>query len=161
MTPNERKMVDDLNSIALSYAADELELRAQALPLGTTFIGGGLHDAPKFDVMMWAVWWMRARADSVVVSSPVAGVRWCSCGQPWKPAAGLFGTTEETRCHACVLRDRHKREGDGLGGYLRDILDAWENWTRSRNSSGGYDLKFASVHADAIEAARAAIGEKP
>jgi hypothetical protein len=34
-----------------------------------------------------------------------AGVRWCECGQPWKPAAGLFGTTEETRCPACVLKD--------------------------------------------------------
>jgi hypothetical protein len=32
-------------------------------------------------------------------------VRWCSCGQPWVPAAGLYGTTEETRCPGCVLRE--------------------------------------------------------
>ncbi len=33
------------------------------------------------------------------------GVHWCSCGQPWKLALGLYGTTEATRCHACTLRE--------------------------------------------------------
>jgi hypothetical protein len=32
-------------------------------------------------------------------------VRWCKCNQPWLPAVGLYGTTEETRCQACVLRE--------------------------------------------------------
>ena len=32
------------------------------------------------------------------------GARKCSCGQPWIPASGLYGTTEETQCHACTLR---------------------------------------------------------
>jgi len=31
-------------------------------------------------------------------------IRWCQCGQPWIPAAGLYGTTEETGCAACILR---------------------------------------------------------
>ena len=31
-------------------------------------------------------------------------VRWCACGQPWLPAVGLNGTTDETQCQACTLR---------------------------------------------------------
>ena len=31
-------------------------------------------------------------------------IRWCDCGQPWIPAVGLYGTTEETECPGCVLR---------------------------------------------------------
>lgn len=36
-------------------------------------------------------------------------IRECECGQPWRAAFGLYGTTEETRCQACVLRDMLKR----------------------------------------------------
>ncbi len=31
-------------------------------------------------------------------------MRECVCGQPWRPAGGLYGTTEETQCQACTLR---------------------------------------------------------
>lgn len=31
-------------------------------------------------------------------------LRTCKCGQAWKPAQGVFGTTEESTCPACVLR---------------------------------------------------------
>ena len=41
-------------------------------------------------------------------------VRWCACGQPWVPAAGLFGTTEETQCPGCTLRMMNKKLGDEL-----------------------------------------------
>lgn len=37
-------------------------------------------------------------------SERLRSIRWCHCGQPWIPAAGLYGTTEETECCACVLR---------------------------------------------------------
>lgn len=36
--------------------------------------------------------------------------RQCPCGQAWKPVAGLFGTTEEVTCPACVLRRMRARE---------------------------------------------------
>lgn len=48
----------------LTRAADALETEARAVPLGAAFHGGGLDDTPKFDVMMWAVRWMRARDQS-------------------------------------------------------------------------------------------------
>lgn len=35
---------------------------------------------------------------------PFRGMRVCECGQAWRPAPGLFGTTEETSCPACRLR---------------------------------------------------------
>jgi DNA polymerase III epsilon subunit-like protein len=35
---------------------------------------------------------------------PFTGMHACKCGQAWLPAAGLFGTTEETTCPACRLR---------------------------------------------------------
>ena len=63
MTPNERNLAAGLAAIALSVAADELEAEARAVPLGAVFYGGGLHDAPKFDVMMWAVRWMRGMVE--------------------------------------------------------------------------------------------------
>jgi hypothetical protein len=43
-------------------------------------------------------------------------IRWCKCGQPWVPAAGLYGTTEETRCQACGLRDQVERLRVQLAG---------------------------------------------
>lgn len=49
----------------------------------------------------------RSLVNSAVI--PEVELRVCACGQPWRPAAGLYGTTEETRCHACVLRDLLKR----------------------------------------------------
>jgi hypothetical protein len=39
-------------------------------------------------------------------------VRWCDCGQPWIPATGLYGTTEETECPGCVLRRSHTVQVD-------------------------------------------------
>lgn len=51
--------------------------------------------------------------------------RECECGQPWLPAVGRYGTTEETRCPACVLRDRLvkiERERDELARYRGDVL---------------------------------------
>lgn len=43
-------------------------------------------------------------------------VRWCACGQPWLPAVGLYGTTEETACQACVLRRGLAEERNGHAG---------------------------------------------
>jgi len=37
-------------------------------------------------------------------------IRWCRCGQPFLPAVGLYGTAEEQRCQACVLRSVLERE---------------------------------------------------
>ncbi len=54
-----------------------------------------------------------------------ARLHWCECGQPWIPAAGLYGTTEETRCCACVLRDMVaalRVERDGAYEHQRDCL---------------------------------------
>lgn len=39
---------------------DEISAEAHAVPVGETFHGGGLHGAPRFDVMMWAVSRIRA-----------------------------------------------------------------------------------------------------
>ena len=47
-------------------------------------------------------------------------IRWCECGQPWIPVAGLDGTTEETRCPACGLRRQRQllalKRGECDGG---------------------------------------------
>lgn len=43
-------------------------------------------------------------------------IRWCGCGQPWIPAVGLFGTTEETECCACVLRQLLAAAKDDAAG---------------------------------------------
>jgi len=50
------------------------------------------------------------------------GVRWCDCGQPWKPAAGLFGTTEENHCPACVLRDMLQKSERKLDESEAELL---------------------------------------
>jgi hypothetical protein len=34
----------------------------------------------------------------------LARVRWCDCGQPWIPAVGLFGTSDEPSCIACAQK---------------------------------------------------------
>ena len=55
-------------------------------------------------------------------------ISWCDCGQPWLPAAGLFGTTEETQCHGCTLRERLARENverERLSRDLARLTDAW------------------------------------
>ena len=39
---------------------DEISAEAHAVPIGDTFLGGGLHGTPRFDVMMWAVSRIRA-----------------------------------------------------------------------------------------------------
>jgi hypothetical protein len=54
-------------------------------------------------------------------------IRECECGQPWRPAAGLYGTTEETRCQACVLREmlqRERAECDVLRRLLERVCPA-------------------------------------
>jgi hypothetical protein len=38
--------------------------------------------------------------------STAGRIRWCTCGQSWIPAAGLYNTTEEQKCPACVLRSK-------------------------------------------------------
>lgn len=40
----------------------------------------------------------------------LARLRWCECGQPYLPLAGLYQTTEQTRCQACTLREMMARE---------------------------------------------------
>ena len=39
-------------------------------------------------------------------------LRECACGDVWRPAVGLYGTTDETRCCACTLREMLKKERD-------------------------------------------------
>ena len=39
---------------------DQISAEAHAVPIGDTYIGGGLHGTPRFDVMMWAVRRIRA-----------------------------------------------------------------------------------------------------
>lgn len=51
--------------------------------------------------------------------------RTCSCGQAWKPAAGLYGTTEENECQACVLR-RLLSEVESNAAGLRAKLARYE-----------------------------------
>ena len=48
-------------------------------------------------------------------------IRWCRCGQPWIPVLGLYGTTEETECCACVLRRMlaEERKAHGAKAALR------------------------------------------
>jgi predicted mannosyl-3-phosphoglycerate phosphatase (HAD superfamily) len=49
------------NNQLMELMAQELETQAKAVPIDATFCGGGLHDTPKFDVMMWAARWIRER----------------------------------------------------------------------------------------------------
>ena len=49
-------------------------------------------------------------------------VRWCSCGRPWIPAAGLYGTTEQTECSACVLQ-RSLKQAERERDALRVLMD--------------------------------------
>lgn len=56
-------------------------------------------------------------------------IRWCHCGQPWIPAYGLYGTTEETECAACVLRrlladerERTAREATTNKAYAKEMV---------------------------------------
>lgn len=60
--------------------------------------------------------------DAFQVRAEKAEAKWsayreCSCGDMWRPAAGLYGTTEETQCRACVLLatiERLEGERDAL-----------------------------------------------
>lgn len=50
---------------ALRDYADEREAEARSFPLGATFGGGGLDDAPMFDVQMREVRSLRSRAAAI------------------------------------------------------------------------------------------------
>lgn len=50
---------------ALRDYADEREAEARSFPLGATFSGGGLDDAPMFDVQMREVRSLRSRAAAI------------------------------------------------------------------------------------------------
>lgn len=66
-------------------------------------------------------------------------IRWCACGQPWLPAVGLYGTTEETQCPACILRrllaeERASRPaGPGIAKAKSDG-GAWLPYTEARQA---------------------------
>ena len=49
-------------------------------------------------------------ADFQRIIWPFWGMRAFECGQAWRPAPGLFGTTEETSCPACRLRKTLNKE---------------------------------------------------
>lgn len=49
-------------------------------------------------------------------------VRWCACGRPWVPAIGLYGTTEQTRCSACVLQDTVEQLRERLRHICRILV---------------------------------------
>lgn len=59
----------------------------------------------------------------VTTTSPeterVHRIRWCACGQPWLPAVGLYGTTEETECPACILRRMLVEERGARPGVVK------------------------------------------
>jgi hypothetical protein len=44
------------------------------------------------------------KGDDMSTPDRTNAIHWCQCGQPWIPAVGLYGTTEETECPACILR---------------------------------------------------------
>ena len=55
-------------------------------------------------------------------------VRWCACGQPWIPAAGLYGTTDETQCQACTLRGMLSRALDTLAAERAKRCETCGHW---------------------------------
>jgi len=79
-----------------------------------------------------------------------ASIRWCECSQPWIPAAGLYGTTEETRCQACVLREMLHRDRDKVAA-LEEKLEA---------RAKAVDAIAAGIHAR-IEKLTASLGPDP
>jgi len=76
--------------------------------------------------------WNKTSAALATEREQHADLRWCKCGQPWKPAAGFWGTTEEAVCHACTLRgmlekaraerDEARRERDDYLNELSIVL---------------------------------------
>lgn len=53
-------------------------------------------------------------------------VRWCACGRPWVPATGLYGTTEQTECSACVLQKMLKRMEKERAEWVKAVQWATE-----------------------------------
>ncbi len=66
-------------------------------------------------------------------------LRWCACGQPWLPAAGLYGTTEETQCPGCVLRAASERDAEELRRLraLRSAVVEWASDAELLDPNGG------------------------
>lgn len=79
-----------------------------------------------------------------------SGFRRCTCGQAWRPAAGLYGTTEETECPACILRKLYagsERERNKVRLEVSRLGDEYDELDRRRVRE---TEKLAHEHAQAV-----------
>lgn len=87
-----------------------------------------VHRVNDWDALYAVAEQLRAERDAALADARRTSIanhnsRLCACGQPWVPASGLFGTTEETECPGCVLRrllDTARAERDAALAELHE-----------------------------------------